>query len=183
MTDTLSHIQAAELDLDLTGTLYPDLVEAHDYWQRLRGNRFAPRRQEVDPADIPKLLPRVMLAEVEHRGEAEVDFRFRLSGTGICRVHGMDLKGLLARELEPRAFGHLVHSHYEEALSRRAPMVHALAMQSHDAYFSYARIILPLSDDGSRIDQLLVVDSEKQNSLHEFLQVIEAVGDQPGSAL
>lgn len=182
MTTTPPPIQAAELELAQVRALYPDLIEACEYWESKKGERFAPSRQEIDPADIPRLLPRVLLAEVIEDANGDPDFRFRLSGTGICRVHGQELKGLTARELTPAEFGRTVHQHYLIALDRRVPMVHALAMQNSDAYFSYARIILPLSEDGEKIDHLLVIDSEKQNSLHEFLQVIDAVTDQPGSA-
>lgn len=178
-----TQIHAAELDLAQVAELYPDLLVACRYWEARKGERFAPSRQEIDPADIPRLLPRVMLADVVPGEDGKPDFRFRLSGTGICRVHGQDLKGLSARELDPPEFGRMVHQHYELALERRAPMVHALAMQSSDAYFSYARIILPLSEDGESIDHFLIVDSEKQNSLHEFLQVIDAVSHPSGSSL
>ena len=176
-------IHAAELELRQVRELYPDLVVACEYWEARKGDRFAPSRQEIDPADIPQLLPRILLADVVTDDRDQPDFRFRLSGTGICRVHGQDLKGLSARDLDPPEFGRMVHRHYLLALERREPMVHALAMQSSDAYFSYARIILPLSDDAERVDHLLVVDSEKQNSLHEFLQVIDAVEAQTGSPL
>ena len=39
-----------------------------------------------------------------------------------------------------------------------------------------ARIILPLSADAERVTMLMMVDSEEQNALHEFLDVIAIYG-------
>lgn len=64
-------------------------IELLQYWNRLRKGRPAPRRSEVEPADIKKLLADTFILERDSRGEAV----FRLAGTRLCSIHGRELKG------------------------------------------------------------------------------------------
>ena len=176
MQEVLSTIKAAELDLAAGLARYPDLVRALDYWRSKRGTRFAPSREAIEPTEITDFLARVMLVDVEQGEDGEIDFQYRLSGTGICDVHGYDLTALRPRDLSPPDYGALVHEQYCNAVERRAPLAHVLALQTKTKQRSYARIILPISADGQSVTMLMVVDSEKQNSLHEFLEVIEVYG-------
>jgi len=59
------------------------------YWNRLRDGRPAPRRTEIEPADIKSLLADTFILEKDARGEAV----FRLAGTRLCAVFGRELKG------------------------------------------------------------------------------------------
>lgn len=59
------------------------------YWNRLREGRPAPRRTEVEPADIKLLLADTFILEKDARGQAV----FRLAGTRLCAVFGRELKG------------------------------------------------------------------------------------------
>jgi hypothetical protein len=169
-------IQAAELDLQTDLAPYPDLRRALDYWAAKRGDRFAPARADIEPAEILSLLPRVMLADVERGDDGGIDFVYRLSGTGICNVHREELTGRRPSSLHPPSYGALIDAHYRVALERRCPLAHVIALQLDRKTASYARIILPLSADGETLNMLMMVDSEKQNTLQEFLKTIEAIG-------
>lgn len=59
------------------------------YWNRLRGNRAAPLRTEIEPSDIRTLLADTFILERDGRGET----MFRLAGTRICSHYGQELKG------------------------------------------------------------------------------------------
>lgn len=59
------------------------------YWNRLRDGRAAPKRSEVEPADIRSLLADTFILESDMRGEAV----FRLAGTRLCATYGRELKG------------------------------------------------------------------------------------------
>ncbi|MGD1875960.1 MAG: PAS domain-containing protein [Kiloniellaceae bacterium] len=169
-------IQAAELDLQRDLATYPDLQFALDYWDAKCRDRFAPARADIDPAEIVSILPRVMLADVARSADGAVDFRYRLSGTGICNVHREELTGRRPSSIEPTDYGALIDAHYRIVLERRRPMAHVIALQLDQRSASYARIILPLSSDGQTLDMLMVVDSEKQNTLSEFVETIRKIG-------
>lgn len=59
------------------------------YWNRLRDGRPAPLRNEIEPADIKRLLADTFILEADGRGEAI----FRLAGTRLCAIYGRELKG------------------------------------------------------------------------------------------
>lgn len=64
-------------------------IALFQYWDRLRGNREAPQRTEIDPADIKSLLADTFILEQDGRGEAI----FRLAGTRLCAIYGRELRG------------------------------------------------------------------------------------------
>lgn len=64
-------------------------VELFHYWNRLRDGRPAPKRTEIEPADIKTLLADTFILEKDGRGEPV----FRLAGTRLCAVYGRELKG------------------------------------------------------------------------------------------
>jgi hypothetical protein len=144
-----------ELSLD-DRDLDADLRFARDYWFEKRAGRLAPTRADIDPIDIGPILPQVMLVDVS---TDPVDFRFRLAGTGLFKIHGAELTNKRALDLEPPAYGALIHRLYCDALARRAPIVHRLLIECETRRCAYLRIILPLSEDGEAINRLLTVES------------------------
>lgn len=68
----------------------PTSRQLYAYWDGLRNGRIAPRRFEVDPARISKLLGETFIAECTDL----VEFRFRLAGTKICEHFGRELRGV-----------------------------------------------------------------------------------------
>lgn len=62
----------------------------HAYWDRLRGERAAPERSEIEPGEIRGLLADSMILEVDAPVRAA---RVRLAGTRICALYGRELKG------------------------------------------------------------------------------------------
>jgi hypothetical protein len=151
----LPQVDAMELSLE-DRDIDADLRFALDYWFEKRGGRLAPTRADIDPVDIAPILPRVMLVDVS---TDPVDFRFRLAGTGLFKIHGAELTNKRALDLEPAAYGALIHRLYCDALERRAPMVHRLLIECETRRSAYLRIVLPLSEDGATINRLLTVES------------------------
>lgn len=84
------------------------------YWNRLRGTRPAPRRTEIEPADIKTLLADTFILEKDTRGEPV----FRLAGTRLCATYGRELKGysfpLIWAHRDQRMLSRLAHSAFHE---------------------------------------------------------------------
>ncbi|MGX9146008.1 PAS domain-containing protein [Mesorhizobium sp. 128a] len=84
------------------------------YWNRLRDGRPAPKRSEVEPADIKTLLADTFILERDTRGEAV----FRLAGTRLCAGYGRELKGFsfpsLWRDKDQRLMSRLIHGVFEQ---------------------------------------------------------------------
>lgn len=79
------------------------------YWNRLRGDRKAPTRAEIEPADIKHMLADTFILEQDARGEAT----FRLAGTRLCAIFGRELKGFALASLwtqrDQRVVARLIH--------------------------------------------------------------------------
>ena len=84
-------------------------VALFHYWDRLRDGRTAPKRTEIEPADIKTLLADTFILEGDSRSEAV----FRLAGTRLCAVYGRELKGfsfpMLWKEKDQRLVARLAH--------------------------------------------------------------------------
>ena len=89
-------------------------ITLFQYWNRLRDRRPAPRRSEVEPADIKTLLADTFILERDTRGEAV----FRLAGTRLCAGYGRELKGFsfpsLWRGKDQRLVSRLIHGVFEQ---------------------------------------------------------------------
>lgn len=68
---------------------HANTAELLTYWNSRRAGRAFPSRNEIEPADIAKLLPHVLIGEVVSQSER----KFRLAGTGLCALAGRELKG------------------------------------------------------------------------------------------
>ena len=77
----------------------PILFELYGYWSGLRGSGSSVSRSDLDPIDIPHLLPYIILAECYDGGRR---IKFRLTGSDIAFVQGADLTGRYLHERGPR---------------------------------------------------------------------------------
>ena len=77
----------------------PRLREAHDYWRSKVRGRAMPRRADLDPTEIPQLLPDDMLVDVLPQGR----YRYRLIGTENTLAQGMNATGRYLDEVIPIA--------------------------------------------------------------------------------
>ncbi len=62
----------------------------YSYWNDIRAGRLAPKRFEVEPAQIAGMLPDTFILE---RIDADTS-RFRLAGTRICEMFGAEFRGV-----------------------------------------------------------------------------------------
>ena len=63
--------------------------ELFAYWNRIRGSEPAPRRSDIEPGDIRRVLPDTFILEVIASG----NHRVRLAGTRMCSLYGREIKG------------------------------------------------------------------------------------------
>jgi hypothetical protein len=138
------------------GAEAPEILQLVAYWSELRGERFAPRRADIDPAAIRRILPYLSMIEVIDGGQ---DFRFRLLGTRIVEGLGRDSTG--------RYFGEL-YGGQPDVLKRMRERMHRVMRlkqpqytrgkcywQPDRAYKSFEDVNLPLSSDGRHVDIIL----------------------------
>jgi hypothetical protein len=116
-------------------------INLFQYWNRLRNGRPAPKRTEIEPADIKSLLADTFILEKDTRGEAV----FRLAGTRLCAIYGRELKGFsfpsLWRASDQRLVAKLAHGVFQ------SKSVVVMAFEGHSRNgrsTSFELLLLPL---------------------------------------
>jgi hypothetical protein len=130
------------------------LGTAERYWQRMRGERALPSRRDLDPTEIPGLLPFVMLIDVEPE---PLDFRFRLIGGAVEKIVARDTPRRRFSSIPFMAKGNTVWGHYARVVNERRPLVSDLSYVGNDRSVRRLRhCLMPLSDDGSNVNMIFV---------------------------
>jgi len=133
------------------------LAKAYDYWRRKAAGQPMPSRAAIDPAEIPKLLPYVMLVDVLDEGR----YRYRLIGTGNTQAHGINATGRYLDEVlpGPEYRKHVIALYDECIASRRALYSECLFMSPRKrALERHTKVLfMPLSEDGETVNMVLVM--------------------------
>jgi hypothetical protein len=140
----------------------PPLRELYDYWSGKRCGRVMPTREDIDPVDIPRLLPNLMLLEV-HAAQPAAEtgpyrFRFRLAGTAICQIAGVDLTGRWLDEMfyPGRYTEYLIGLNSEVVERRRASYTRTELLMGGGHYTrTTTRVICPLGRDDAAVSMIL----------------------------
>jgi hypothetical protein len=135
----------------------PLLAELYAYWLQLRGDRIAPARSDIDPVDIPHLLPHIALTEiVDGDSGAGRRFRYRLAGTQIEQRFGCSLTNRYLDELKHGGYLHYIKGLYDRLIAEKAPVYSESSFKTGDADVLQAkRLMLPLSEDGETVNMVL----------------------------
>jgi hypothetical protein len=131
------------------GTFHLDLYE---YWLAKRGSRAMPARSDLDPAEIPLLLPHLLIVE-----QVASRLRYRLVGTAVVQEVGRDLTGdfvgFYVSEPERAA---RMRAIYERAFTRLRPVFAAgMFNLKSGATHNMSLLVLPLSDDGTHVNMVI----------------------------
>jgi hypothetical protein len=132
---------------------HPQLVQLFDYWDQKRAGRRFPTRHEIDPVEMRFALGNIDLVEIT---QDPLVFRFRLSGSNIDRDEGFNMQGKTLDEYPLPQHREVVRRAYLEVLENAAPSYEEMERFDEGRSLRYGRLILPLSDDGSRIDMFLI---------------------------
>lgn len=130
---------------------------AYEYWQEKRRGGRLPGRADIDPVEIPAILPWVNLIDLL-REEGRLVLRHRLVGTAIVEALGRELTGLRFDQFySPAALAEYVDLAERVAAERRPRLVRSRSYQEGRKHLAYDLLILPLARDGATVDMFLVV--------------------------
>ncbi len=117
----------------------------YEYWNRLRGDRAAPERSELNPAAIRNILGDVLILEV---GGPERYF-IRLAGTRICSLMGRELKDHAFAEPFVAADWREIYSLMDSVVVDTVPAVASIIGETKDGrMLSMELLLLPLRHHG-----------------------------------
>ena len=122
------------------------------YWNEVRGERIAPRRFDIEPAQLSGVLSETFILECEDANRAS----FRLAGTKVCDSFGKEFRGspfleLFALEDRPRL------SECIEDVRRQGSVLvmEAEARAPGHAGVRFEIVLMPLVHTGTSISRLL----------------------------
>jgi hypothetical protein len=129
----------------------------YDYWQGKRRGERLPGRQDIDPLEIPDLLPHISILDVVGTGTA-MRFRFRLVGTANVRIAGREYTGAFIDDVFEAEDAARMGAAYREIVDRREPhyWVNQAAVRGNPPV-RYSRLMVPLATDGQTVDMLMGV--------------------------
>lgn len=139
--------------------------EIFDYWRRCARGRRMPARSDIDPVAIPHLLPGLSLLHIEPDGDA----RYRLAGTRVREIYGMEVTGKSVFELDFRDKASYWRAAYGRVIRDGVPMQGAVrgpvAARDHLVLFW---LRLPLGEENGPVDRILGYDAAVPVSLASF---------------
>lgn len=136
----------------------PSIHQLYAYWADKRGGRSMPRREDIDPMQLKPLLPDLVISELE---PAPLRVRYRLVGTRVAEVTGLDYTGLYLDEVD---FGDRGEedwtAQYAWVFDQRVPVFGKSSAQAQegDRKVEYEYAMLPLTRDGATVDQCLELE-------------------------
>lgn len=125
------------------------------YWERKRGTRKTPARNDIDPIEMDRrLLPNLMLCEVLEHGAG---MRFRLVGTALVKRLGFDPTGQRLSDLPRAGYFDFLGSLARRAYAEVAPIYGESAFYwASKGRLDAFHLFLPLSAGGIAPSILLV---------------------------
>jgi hypothetical protein len=131
----------------------PKLARLFEYWNGKARGRWAPTRADINPAEIPRLLPWVWLVDVIAGG---TDFRFRIGGEKLIDFIGHRMAGeTMAPHRDEPFLGHVAQA-FDVCVSTKKPLLRPCAPTRYErrANFMTEGVLLPLSDNGTDVSQI-----------------------------
>ena len=136
----------------------PPIAELFHYWDSLRGERAMPRRADFRPEAMVRHLPNILLIDVEGiDAEGMGIYRYRVVGTEEVRLRGHDPTGKLVQEGFFWSSLEEALACYESIRKSRSYLYESAEFVSREGRWrSESAIILPFSEDGESVSQIMV---------------------------
>ena len=127
----------------------------YDYWRGKHAKAVLPGRQHIQPEEIVRVLPHLVLYDVIRDGTG-YDFRARLVGTAFSELLGRNITGRLLSEVaDPVSYAGL-RRRLAEAVECRVPVTGISRVHHPErSFLTFSHLTLPLARDGRTVDMLL----------------------------
>jgi hypothetical protein len=154
MTDFPAALTSSDFRASLDDPL---LGLGYDYWRAKCAGRSMPQRRDIDPADIPSLLPHILITEMLEEGTR---YRYRLAGSVVTEAFGRSLTGRYVDEIMTGQYREFIIRLYRSLyLDRRCVFCESRYNNGVRPGISTKRLFMPLSSDGRLVDQALIVQT------------------------
>ncbi len=129
--------------------------DLYRYWLGKRGDRAMPARKDIDPAEIPALIP--YLTIVDKVGDK---CRYRLVGTAVVREVGIDPTGSFVGfyvSYDPTSVAAFQTMGNRVVSTGRPHLADGQYELKPGFVHNFLVLLLPLSDDGTNVNMVLAL--------------------------
>lgn len=132
--------------------IHDQTADLQQYWDRLRGRRAAPERNDLDPGELRRLLPDLFILDFD----ADRQPNIRLAGTRLCALFGRELASEpfcdLFRGMERLEMLRIA----QQVAAEEAPIAAGVVAHARDgARLPHELVLLPLRHRGMRLQRML----------------------------
>ena len=133
---------------------HEDIANVFRFWQGKCRDGKLPGRHDIDPVEMKKYLPSVMLLDVEQPGPR---FRYRLVGTGEVSHRGKDPTGMYLEEAYSGIDGGYCDGNYRYVTETGKHLFDTTPEPTTFGNLAKVEVVfLPLATDGETVDKILV---------------------------
>jgi len=126
---------------------FPSIAQVESYWNTLKDPQALPPRHAIDPGEIAKSLPNAFILE----RVSDQNTRFRVAGSKVSDVLGMDLRGMPITSLiapdDRTLFSEIVEDMFRMPASAR---LHLHWSKAETSAPIGQLLILPLTDQNGK---------------------------------
>lgn len=143
----------------LAGDVPPKTAAFLAYYVRCTPPDRLPGRQQIDPLDIPQLLPDVWLVDVLRPQPGRFRFRYRLLGSRVVQIYKSDPTRKFLDEVHPDFASNPMRGFLEHVAAGAVPHWRRgkpVAWPTQDVV-QLERIYLPLAADGATVDMIFAL--------------------------
>lgn len=147
--------------LDVGEIDFPLLVKVYEYWDRVRGEKFAPSLKEFHLDDLPPaIIPN--MAVVDFIGPP-LDFLYRFFGSAMVEASGMELTGKRYYADKVKGYGFVNAKMFPTMIEERRPIVSRTEWVSVKGLrYATTTVRMPLSADGTNVTGGVTVNQYQQ---------------------
>lgn len=154
-TATIAELGPSQLDIEVidhADRLGPPLLrQVYQYWDSKRVGQRYPARADLDPVDLPLLLPHLILIDVRRD---PFDLVVRLAGTQVVRSIGSEITGRRLGELPMSDSAALFEAYAQVVSDGRPRRISGTCFIPPDRWPQVDHVVMPLARDGEQPDML-----------------------------
>jgi len=143
--------------LDIGWAQWPRLKDVLDYWDHVRGARFAPPWEEFELTKLPlSLVPSSLVADYDPERD---DLKFRFWGTAMVSVFRMEMTGRYIGDLPDGTLFEPLMAGFWEIRRTGEPLLTVNEVRPENQPPILSPVLrMPLSDDGETVDGVVAVN-------------------------
>lgn len=139
-------------DVDIPTIRHPRLVRLFELWRGARDGHRLPAARAMNQPALADMMPNLLFVEVR---DEPVRYRYLKVGAALRRLISIEVEGRYVDEIRNPVMRRIAIRAYAEVIAGAGPTCVTYRFFRDWWFGSYERLLLPLAEDGYRIDMIL----------------------------